>query len=85
MQSYERYPVSLATGIAQIGGIFAFLRILLFFLHEFNRNYFEKDAKSQMGKGEEIKIKERYSIEEIDRLRDRIAQIESELEKIKLN
>ena len=34
---YKRYPVSLGTGLATIGGLFATMKIFLLFVHEFNR------------------------------------------------
>jgi hypothetical protein len=65
--------VSLATGLATIGGLFATLKIFLLFVTEFNRRHFEKVLSKE---DPEANIKKAYSIEELQRVRERLERLE---------
>ena len=59
--------MSLATGLATLGGLFAALRMILLFVQEYNRRHFEKNLASE--DPEVSKIKEKYSIEEFRKIK----------------
>ena len=63
INSYTRYPQTLFSGISQIGGFLAFLKILLIGLYFFNRYWFERRLKKI-----NEDFKERYSIENLDKI-----------------
>ena len=77
VDSYEKYPESVVSGLTKIGGILALVRIVqvaLFYLH---RYLFEKNIKKQLNlkdEGEEDfennsnQLKVRYSIESYEKL-----------------
>ena len=72
---YTKYPVSLVTGLATVGGLFAALRILLLLVQQYNRRHFEKTLKKS-ATDTTLGIKEAYSLEELKRLRERVEKLE---------
>ena len=67
--------MSLGTGLATLGGLFAALRILILFVQEYNRRHFERSLASE---DPEIgKVKNKYSIEEFRKLNERLEKLEN--------
>ena len=52
LHDYEHYPVSILTGVARFGGIFAVLRGLMILMQYLNKIKFEKKCRRHLRKSE---------------------------------
>ena len=71
--------MSLGTGLATLGGLFAALRILLLFVQEYNRRHFERSLAIE--DPEVGNIKEKYSIEAFRKIKERLERLENGFKK----
>ena len=77
---YTRYPESLFNGISRLGGFFAAFNVVFIGLLFFNRIRFERRIKRI-----NTEFKERYSIENFEKMINRIEQLEKEIDLLKGN
>jgi hypothetical protein len=77
---YTRYPETLFDGIARVGGFFASSKLLLIALYFINRFWFERKVKSI-----NPDFKDRYSIENFDKIILKIQELEKKIETLEAN